>query len=101
MSKDLNASQTLCHDPNGGLPRLLEIMARLRDPETGCPWDIEQTFASIARYTIEEAYEVADAIEQNGEAIGIVEGVIDVLEHHIFKGNPHLPAPLKAAASIE
>ncbi|WP_373357059.1 nucleoside triphosphate pyrophosphohydrolase [Pseudoroseicyclus sp. CXY001] len=42
--------------------RLLAIMARLRDPETGCPWDIEQDFASIAPYTIEEAYEVADSI---------------------------------------
>ncbi len=51
-------------DPNGGMPRLLEIMRRLRDPETGCPWDIEQDFASIAPYTIEEAYEVADAIER-------------------------------------
>ena len=45
-----------------GLPRLRAIMARLRDPETGCPWDIEQDFASIAPYTIEEAHEVADAI---------------------------------------
>lgn len=44
--------------------RLIEIMVRLRDPETGCPWDIEQTFETIAPYTIEEAYEVADAIEQ-------------------------------------
>ena len=52
-------------DPNGGMPRLLTIMRRLRDPETGCPWDIEQDFASIAPYTIEEAYEVADAIERN------------------------------------
>ncbi|SLN18257.1 nucleoside triphosphate pyrophosphohydrolase [Roseisalinus antarcticus] len=50
--------------PGGGLPRLLEIMRRLRDPETGCPWDIAQDFASIAPYTIEEAYEVADAIER-------------------------------------
>ena len=64
MSKDQSASQSLCLDPNGGLPRLLEIMARLRDPETGCPWDIEQDYASIAPYTIEEAYEVADAIEK-------------------------------------
>jgi len=55
---------TLIHTPNGGMPRLLEIMRRLRDPETGCPWDIEQDFASIAPYTIEEAYEVADAIER-------------------------------------
>ena len=44
---------------------LLRIMARLRDPETGCPWDREQTFATIAPYTIEEAYEVADAIARN------------------------------------
>jgi ATP diphosphatase len=54
----------LIHDPDGGLPRLLRIMARLRDPVSGCPWDIEQDFASIAPYTIEEAYEVADAIER-------------------------------------
>ncbi len=44
--------------------RLLDIMRRLRDPETGCPWDIEQTFETIAPYTIEEAYEVADAISR-------------------------------------
>ncbi len=54
----------LINDPNGGIPRLLEIMRRLRDPDSGCPWDIEQDFASIAPYTIEEAYEVADAIER-------------------------------------
>lgn len=46
------------------LVRLLEIMRRLRDPETGCPWDVEQTFQTIAPYTVEEAYEVADAIER-------------------------------------
>jgi ATP diphosphatase len=44
---------------------LLAIMARLRDPGSGCPWDIQQTFATIAPYTIEEAYEVADAIDRN------------------------------------
>ena len=44
---------------------LRDIMARLRDPERGCPWDVDQTFATIAPYTIEEAYEVADAIERN------------------------------------
>jgi len=48
--------------------RLLEIMARLRDPEHGCPWDVEQNFRTIAPYTIEEAYEVADAIEQQDMA---------------------------------
>lgn len=56
------ADNTLIFDPAGGMPRLLEIMRRLRDPEAGCPWDIEQDFDSIAPYTIEEAYEVADAI---------------------------------------
>ncbi len=55
---------SLIHDPKGGMPRLLEIMRALRDPETGCPWDVQQDFASIAPYTIEEAYEVADAIER-------------------------------------
>src|SRR4051812_10343805 len=43
------------------IDRLLQIMARLRDPERGCPWDLEQDFGTIAPYTIEEAYEVADA----------------------------------------
>ena len=56
--------EDLVHDPEGGLPRLLEIMRRLRDPDRGCAWDIEQDFASIAPYTIEEAYEVADAIQR-------------------------------------
>ena len=46
------------------MERALTLMARLRDKETGCPWDIEQTYATIAPYTIEEAYEVADAIER-------------------------------------
>ena len=51
-------------DASGDIRRLLEIMAALRTPVTGCPWDIEQTFESIKPYTIEEAYEVADAIER-------------------------------------
>ena len=46
------------------IEELRDIMARLRDPQTGCPWDVEQDFATIAPYTIEEAYEVADAIER-------------------------------------
>jgi nucleoside triphosphate diphosphatase len=49
----------------GRIEELLEIMARLRDPQGGCPWDVQQTFATIAPYTIEEAYEVADAIDRN------------------------------------
>ena len=57
-----NTKADLIHDSDAGIERLLEIMRRLRDPDTGCPWDIEQDFDSIAPYTIEEAYEVADAI---------------------------------------
>ncbi|MDG6349132.1 nucleoside triphosphate pyrophosphohydrolase [Luteimonas sp. 8-5] len=49
----------------GRIEELLGIMARLRDPDGGCPWDVQQTFATIAPYTIEEAYEVADAIDRN------------------------------------
>src|SRR5215469_5691100 len=48
--------------PSKDISRLIEIMAALRAPVTGCPWDIEQNFQTIAPYTIEEAYEVADAI---------------------------------------
>ena len=62
MPDDARGPGRLIHDPDGGLPRLVAIMARLRDPEAGCPWDLEQTFDTIAPYTIEEAYEVADAI---------------------------------------
>lgn len=51
--------------PSRDISRLIEIMARLRTPVTGCPWDMEQTFATIAPYTLEEAYEVADAITRD------------------------------------
>ncbi|MBB1094352.1 nucleoside triphosphate pyrophosphohydrolase [Rhodopseudomonas palustris] len=51
--------------PSRDIARLLEIMAQLRTPETGCPWDLEQDFATIAPYTIEEAFEVAEAIARN------------------------------------
>ena len=53
---------------NGELARLLGIMAALRDPVSGCPWDVQQDFASIAPYTIEEAYEVVDAIDRKNYA---------------------------------
>ena len=52
------------YDETEGMARLIALMRRLRDPDTGCPWDIEQDFDSIAPYTIEEAHEVADAIER-------------------------------------
>ncbi len=51
-------------EPSKDISRLIEIMAALRNPETGCPWDVEQDFESIKPYTLEEAYEVADAIER-------------------------------------
>lgn len=54
----------LISKPEQPLEKLLWVMARLRDPNGGCPWDVEQTFATIVPHTIEEAYEVADAIEQ-------------------------------------
>ena len=62
-----DASDALVHDASAALPRLLEIMRRLRAPD-GCPWDLEQDFASIAPYTIEEAHEVADAIARGDMA---------------------------------
>lgn len=52
-------------EPSRNIDRLLEIMAALRAPETGCPWDVEQDFRSIAPYTLEEVYEVIDAIERD------------------------------------
>ena len=63
--------------------RLVEIMARLRAPDGGCPWDLEQTFASIAPYTVEEAYEVADAIERNNLA-DLKEELGDLLLQVVF-----------------
>jgi nucleoside triphosphate diphosphatase len=73
----------LIHDPDGGIPRLLAIMAALRDPVSGCPWDIAQTFATIAPYTVEEAYEVADAIER--EAWGELPGELgDLLFQAVY-----------------
>ena len=55
-------------DEKDNIRRLIDIMAKLRDPDGGCPWDVEQDFASIAPHTIEEAYEVADAIDSNDMA---------------------------------
>ncbi len=65
------------------MDRLLEVMSRLRDPDGGCPWDIEQTFASIAPYTIEEAYEVADAIER-GDMVDLRDELGDLLLQVVY-----------------
>ncbi|QDA56784.1 nucleoside triphosphate pyrophosphohydrolase [Thermomonas aquatica] len=66
-----------------GIQRLLEIMAALRDPQTGCPWDVEQSFATIAPYTIEEAYEVADAIDR-GDMGDLKDELGDLLLQVVF-----------------
>jgi ATP diphosphatase len=63
--------------PGPDIRPLAEVMARLRDPDGGCPWDLEQDFATIAPYTIEEAYEVADAIER-GDMDGLREELGDL-----------------------
>ncbi len=67
----------------GSIEKLLEVMARLRDPEAGCPWDRRQDFASIAPYTIEEAYEVADAIARSDMA-GLCDELGDLLLQVVF-----------------
>jgi nucleoside triphosphate diphosphatase len=69
--------------PSRDIARLLEIMAALRTPETGCPWDLEQDFASIAPYTIEEAYEVADAIAR-GDMTDLKDELGDLMLQVVF-----------------
>ncbi|MEA9580211.1 nucleoside triphosphate pyrophosphohydrolase [Xanthomonas nasturtii] len=69
--------------PTGDIHRLLQLMARLRDREHGCPWDVEQSFATIAPYTIEEAYEVADAIDRN-DLPGLRDELGDLLLQVVF-----------------
>jgi nucleoside triphosphate diphosphatase len=68
---------------SGDIRTLLDIMARLRNPETGCPWDIEQSFQTIAPYTIEEAYEVEDAITQ-GDMAALKDELGDLLFQVVF-----------------
>ena len=75
--------ESLMEGSAGDIEGLLEIMRRLRDPETGCPWDVRQDFASIAPYTIEEAYEVADAI-RNGDLDGLRHELGDLLLQVVY-----------------
>lgn len=72
-------------DSLSGIEKLKEIMAMLRDPEHGCPWDKEQTFETIVPYTIEEAYEVADAIEK-GDMSDVKSELGDLLFQTVFYG---------------
>lgn len=66
-----------------GIARLLAIMARLRDPKDGCPWDLEQSFATIAKHTLEEAYEVEDAI-RSGDMAALCDELGDLLLQVVF-----------------
>jgi len=79
----MSPSSPLPTDDASPLARLIEIMARLRDPAGGCPWDQAQTFATIAPYTVEEAYEVADAIER-GDLGDLKEELGDLLLQVVF-----------------
>jgi len=75
--------------------RLVAVMAKLRDPDGGCPWDLEQNFSSIAPYTIEEAYEVADAIDR-GDMNDLRSELGDLLLQVVF----HARMPRKTATSM-
>src|SRR5215831_1319012 len=78
--------------PSRDISGLLEIMAALRTPQTGCPWDLEQNFTTIAPYTIEEAYEVADAIAR-GDLADLRDEFGDVVEaitEKLLRRHPHV-----------
>jgi ATP diphosphatase len=82
-SAPIEAPQACAIQPSRDIRRLIEIMAALRDPVAGCPWDVEQSFASIAPFTIEEAYEVADAVER-GSTEDLREELGDLLLQVVF-----------------
>src|SRR6478672_8035246 len=69
--------------PSRDISRLIEIMTALRTPKTGCPWDLEQNFATIAPYTVEEAYEVADAIAR-GDLADLKDELGDLLLQVVY-----------------
>jgi len=77
------ALETQNQPPKADIGELLDIMASLRNPKSGCPWDVEQTFASIAPYTIEEAFEVADAISR-GDTASLKDELGDLLFQVVF-----------------
>ena len=81
------------------LDRIIDIMRRLRDPETGCPWDVEQDFSTIAPYTIEEAYEVADAVQRE-DTDDIRDELGDLLLQVIFQSRIAEEAGLFTLADV-
>jgi nucleoside triphosphate diphosphatase len=85
--------------PSSDIARLVEIMAALRTPGTGCPWDLEQDFATIAPYTIEEAYEVADAIER-GDFDDLRDELGDLLLQVVFHARMAQEAGLFAFGDV-
>ena len=111
--------------PSRDIRRLIDIMAALRDPVGGCPWDVQQTFASIAPFTIEEAYEVADAIERGAtedlreelgdlllqvvfharmaEEAGLFDfgGVVEAITAKLVRRHPHVFGDASALSSAE
>ena len=88
--------------PSRDISRLLEIMAALRTPVTGCPWDLEQNFATIAPYTIEEAYEVVDAIARGeaAQATKLMVRHLETLEQRIEYRAEEVEPDLKALLGI-
>src|SRR5712671_1402053 len=85
--------------PSSDIARLIEIMAALRTPGSGCPWDLEQNFSTIAPYTIEEAYEVADAIER-GDFDDLRDELGDLLLQVVFHARMAEEAGLFAFADV-
>ena len=79
--------------PSRDIARLVEIMARLRDPQTGCPWDIVQTHETILPYTIEETYEVVDAIER-GDMVDLREELGDFVLQAVYHARTGAYDPL-------
>lgn len=83
MNDDSSKGAAPHQDVEAAIRRLIEVMAKLRDPDGGCPWDLEQDFASIAPYTLEEAHEVADAIAREDMA-ALKEELGDLLLQVVF-----------------
>lgn len=94
MSTRKPTAETLPKEP---LTRLLAVMAWLRDRQHGCPWDIDQTFRTVAPYTIEEAYEVADAIER-GDMLALKEELGDLLLQVVYHSQMASEMPPEAGA---